>query len=66
MTWYYVSFCDVTRPKGEQFLGATVVQAGAVAGVIPVTTMLGVNPGGEAAIVHLDDFDPATANPVSA
>jgi hypothetical protein len=53
VTFFYLSFCDVERPKGQQFIGATVVEAEDEEGAIERATALGINPGGEAAIVRL-------------
>lgn len=50
MAFYYLSFCDVTKAKGEQFLGATVVEANDEKHAQSRATELGINPGGEIAI----------------
>lgn len=48
-----MSFCDVTRPQGQQFLGATVVEADDPYEAHAAATRLGLNPGGEIALVRL-------------
>ncbi len=60
MSYFYLSFCDPGRPKGQQFLGATVVDADGPEGAIARARVLGVNPGGEVAIVDLGDEVPET------
>src|ERR1700693_3582803 len=64
MILYYLSFCDVKRPKGQQFLGCTVVEACSPDAAMKEATLRGLNPGGEVALVamevdSLDDL-PAT------
>jgi hypothetical protein len=51
---YYLSFCDVKRPEGEQFLGATIVVADNPAAAHLTATLNGVNPGGEIALVRME------------
>lgn len=57
MAFYYLSFCDVTKPEGTQFLGATIVQADAPEDVLRTINALGANPGGEIAMMRLDIED---------
>lgn len=45
--WWWLSFCDTTRPKGEQFLGVAIVQAGGIVSAVGEAHRLGCNPGGE-------------------
>lgn len=47
MPLWWLSFCDATRPKGEQFLGAAIVRAEDIAGAIRAAWRFGCNPGGE-------------------
>jgi hypothetical protein len=54
MPLYYLSFCDPDRPRGEKFLGGTIVEAPAAQNTIPLAWLLGINPGGEVAIAELD------------
>lgn len=63
MNFYYLSFCDVTKPAGTQFLGATVVLADSPEAAIKRATLLGINPGGEVAmkvlsVNSIDDLPP--------
>lgn len=51
---YYMSFCDVTRPTGQQFLGATLVEAAGPTEAHVEATLRGLNPGGEIALVHIE------------
>lgn len=60
--WFYLSFCDVDKPKGHQFLGATVVYGDDAADAVVSAAFFGVNPGGECAIMELPDFNPATCS----
>jgi hypothetical protein len=56
MHWFYLSFCDDTRPAGGQFLGACVV--GPVPHMIDAVQLahrLGCNPGGEVMGIALPD-----------
>jgi hypothetical protein len=45
--WWWLSFCDPERPRGQQFLGACVVRARGVATACRASWTLGCNPGGE-------------------
>jgi hypothetical protein len=53
--WYYLSFADETRPKGEQFLGAAVVKANGVLTATRKCHVLGINPGGQVLCVPLPE-----------
>ena len=53
MKYFYMSFCDVNRPTGQKFLGATVVQAEDEKSAFERATELGINPGGEVAFYPL-------------
>lgn len=44
---WWLSFCDPTRPKGEQFLGACIVRAASFPEALMVAGLRGCNPGGE-------------------
>lgn len=54
MPFYYLSFCDITRPEGTQFLGATVIEAIDAKDAHAKVTANGTNPGGEIAIMELN------------
>ena len=45
--FWWLSFCDATRPKGTQLLGVVVTEAETMAGAIQRAWALEVNPGGE-------------------
>lgn len=46
MRWY-LSFADPDRPKGSQWLGATVVRASSFMEAVLVSKITGCNPGGQ-------------------
>lgn len=54
MPFYYLSFCDVSKPEGTQFLGATVIEANDPKDARAKVTANGTNPGGEIAMMELD------------
>lgn len=54
MAFFYLSFCDTERPKGTQFLGATIVEAPDSTSAVKRSWELGINPGGEVAILRSD------------
>lgn len=45
--WFWLSFADPNLPKGTQFLGGCIVQAGSFLGAVSAANQLGINPGGE-------------------
>lgn len=47
--WFWLSFADGDRPKGQQFLGVIVVRALYFELAVARTHELGINPGGEVA-----------------
>jgi hypothetical protein len=48
MSWWWLSFADGERPKGEQFLGVVIVgEADSIVGASILAHALGINPGGE-------------------
>jgi hypothetical protein len=51
--WWWLSFADGTRPEGEQFLGALVMQGDVFQHVLTVSHALGLNPGGEIEFVPI-------------
>lgn len=51
MTWWYISFAMDKEDGG--FRGATVVEADNAVDVLTQATMLGLNPGGGAAILEI-------------
>ena len=46
-TLFWLSFCDATRPQGQQFLGVIITRAADHLSAIQKTHKLGINPGGE-------------------
>ena len=62
---YFLSFCDGRRPKGEQFLGACVVDVEALGlderewmqAAVEVSHKIKCNPGGEVQITRVDEAD---------
>lgn len=60
MAVYYLSFADISQPEGQRFLGATVVVAQSDEGAVKVVNDLGLNPGGEIAILKLSGLTVAT------
>jgi hypothetical protein len=53
MTYFWLSFVDPDKPKGEQFLGGCVVKAETVEQAIGWTWAIGINPGGEVGIMEV-------------
>lgn len=58
MTFFWLSFADPNKPKGQQFLGGTLIEVpiGGHPGVIAAVQRawdLGINPGGEVASFEL-------------
>jgi hypothetical protein len=47
IAWWWLSFCDPTKPEGQQFLGACIVQARGFFTATLQAHRLGCNPGGE-------------------
>jgi hypothetical protein len=45
--WHWLSFADPDLPKGTQFLGVAIVQAGSFLGALSDCNQRGINPGGE-------------------
>jgi len=58
MTWYYLSFADASRPKGEQFLGGLVIEAANAEDAPMLAWLIGENPGGEVLIVEIEHVPP--------
>ena len=46
-SFWWLSFADPERPKGEQFLGAAIVPGYNMGSAVLAAHMLGCNPGGE-------------------
>lgn len=63
--WWYLSFCDGSRPRGTQFLGGVFVQGATPAGAIRASWELRINPGGEVRVADVPEgmmLDPAYIN----
>lgn len=56
--WWWLSFCEVDRPKGEQFVGCAIVFADSPELAPLRAHHLGINPGGEVAMVKLYKYVP--------
>lgn len=53
MPFFYLSFCDMALPEGQQFLGATIVECEHAHGAVSEAGRRGVNPGGVAYVYFL-------------
>jgi hypothetical protein len=49
--WWYLSFCDPERPAGTRFLGGCFVQGHDEVSAVRRSHHLGINPGGEVAMM---------------
>lgn len=45
--WWWLSFCDKDKPKGNQFLGVVVVRGATLRAAMKRAWDLKINPGGE-------------------
>lgn len=54
MTWFWFSFADPAKPKGEQFLGGCWAEGDHPMAALRETHRRGINPGGEVQISELD------------
>lgn len=54
MPWFWMSFCNPDLPKGQKFLGATIVEAPNALLAANEAWRIGVNPGGEIKFAELD------------
>ena len=59
MKTFWMSFCDINRPEGEQFLGVVIMQGKDLIGAVQESHKLGINPGGE---IKLFETDPVRAD----
>jgi len=60
----WMSFCDPTKPSGEQFIGVVVTYAKGMIHAIDKLNRLDINPGGDVAMyetnpldINAEDFD---------
>ena len=53
--WFYMSFVDRSKPKGERWIGALMVLAKDRMDAVDEAHRFGVNGGGEVAIMELAD-----------
>lgn len=60
---WWLSFCDVDKPAGEQFLGVAIVRAGGPVSAMQRAWDLGINPGGEVMNYQLPDDAAARVRP---
>lgn len=56
LAWWWLSFADGDRPKGEQFLGVAIVQSFGFGGALAETHRRKCNPGGEVDGSQLPDW----------
>lgn len=54
MPVFWLSFADRNRPKGQTFLGGTVIEAQSFPAALARSRVLGINPGGECFGLVLD------------
>ena len=52
-SWWWLSFADGERPRGQQYLGAVIVEAEGFATAITYAHQRGVNPGGGVKCIEL-------------
>jgi hypothetical protein len=55
LKWFWLSFCDIEAPKGQQFLGVVILQADCAMNAVTLSHTNHINPGGEVQIVELYD-----------
>jgi hypothetical protein len=53
MSYWWMSFCDPEKPKGQKFLGALVIRADDHFEMMKRSWMLELNPGGEVAFFEI-------------
>jgi hypothetical protein len=58
MPWFYLSFADGRLPKGQQWLGAAIVEGTDPRGAIKRAWRLRINPGGEVAFTEIEHLPP--------
>jgi hypothetical protein len=56
--WWWLSFADGNRPKGQQFLGACMVQGWGMLTAVAEAHARRINPGGEVAGAPLPEGAP--------
>lgn len=54
-TYWWLSFCDAARPKGEQFLGACIVEGQSMGDAVRIAWAMDCNPGGEVRGMQIGD-----------
>lgn len=60
MKWWWMSFKDPGRPRGQRFLGVCVVRAEDLPGALRTSWLMKCNPGGEVAtwVIPVDRLPP--------
>ncbi len=53
--YFWLSFVDPDKPKGQQFIGVIITRAKGMAHAIQKTHDLGINPGGEVLCVETEE-----------
>lgn len=51
---WWMSFCDLEKPEGQQFLGVAIVEAPGLIHAHQKAWSLGINPGGQVQSVQVD------------
>lgn len=59
MAWRYLSFTDPARPKGQQWLGALIIEADGIEDAVTRAWTIGQNPGGEVLCRPMERVPPA-------
>ena len=54
MAWWWLSFCDMTKPRGSRFLWVCIVEAEDMQGAVAAAWRQECNPGGEVMGYKLD------------
>jgi hypothetical protein len=52
LQWWWLSFADSAKPRGQQFLGVAIVPGKDLFHALDVARLFGLNPGGEVIAVR--------------
>jgi len=55
MSWWWLSFCDPSKPVGQQFLGACVIRGASIEAAVRNAHLFAINPGGEVQGLEIPD-----------
>lgn len=61
---WWLSFADASKPKGQQFLGAIIIEATDFSAAIGKTHLFKINPGGEVRIIEIPDSMAQRVRPI--